>query len=163
MLEKFCDTLVEIIFSLAKRLCYAINQRTLYVDRNFFWHVMLIREKWLVAVIKEEFTNIWNISPLNAIPMYCELAQIPKAIIFRLRGKANTLSVDYVLPDYTHVKRGFVRKSNEPANKQEQVGYLLSDSVEVVCSTFESWQNSKLFDYRLYINSLSVANVIFSL
>lgn len=43
----------------------------------------------------------------------------------RQRGKSNTISVDYVLPDYTHIKRGFIRTPDQPVNKQEQVTVTL--------------------------------------
>lgn len=42
-------------------------------------------------------------------------------LFFRLRGKANPLAIDYVLPDYTNVKRGFVRKPGESSQQNEQV------------------------------------------
>jgi len=40
--------------------------------------------------------------------------------VYRLRGKDNPITVDYVLPDYTHVKRGYIRKEGAK-NSQEQV------------------------------------------
>ena len=38
-----------------------------------------------------------------------------------MKGKSNTLAVDYVLPDYTNVKRGYVRQSGEKGQQGEQV------------------------------------------
>ena len=43
---------------------------------------------------------------------------------FRLKGKLNTVARDYVLPDYTQVKRGYVRPQEETtgrAHGDEQV------------------------------------------
>ncbi|XP_067950746.1 actin-related protein 6-like [Watersipora subatra] len=51
--------------------------------------------------------------------------------ISRLRGEANTLAVDYVLPDYTHIKRGYVKKPNESGSKQEQVIRMNSERITV--------------------------------
>ena len=38
-----------------------------------------------------------------------------------MKGKSNSLAVDYVLPDYTNVKRGYVRQSGEKSQQGEQV------------------------------------------
>ena len=38
-----------------------------------------------------------------------------------MKGKSNSLAVDYVLPDYTNVKRGYVRQSGEKGQQGEQV------------------------------------------
>jgi actin-related protein 6 len=35
----------------------------------------------------------------------------------RKKGKDNTIARDYVLPDYTHIKRGFVRSLEETTGK----------------------------------------------
>ena len=35
----------------------------------------------------------------------------------RLRGKENTVIRDYVLPDYTHIKRGHIRSEEEIGTK----------------------------------------------
>jgi len=41
----------------------------------------------------------------------------------RKKGSENAIARDYVLPDYTHIKRGYVRTAgdNKPASGTEQV------------------------------------------
>lgn len=39
------------------------------------------------------------------------------SICCRKRGKENTIARDYVLPDYTHIKRGFVRPMEETTGR----------------------------------------------
>lgn len=49
------------------------------------------------------------------------------ALFDRKKGKQNTVVRDYVLPDYTHIKRGFVRPEEETSGKpqgNEQVSGL---------------------------------------
>ena len=44
-----------------------------------------------------------------------------------MRGKENSIVRDYVLPDYTHIKRGYVREETESQSKnqgQEQVNVV---------------------------------------
>lgn len=47
--------------------------------------------------------------------------------ILRLKGPENTISRDYILPDYTHIKRGYVRSQEESskAKGDEQVVQVL--------------------------------------
>ena len=48
--------------------------------------------------------------------------------ISRKKGKENTVVRDYVLPDYTHIKRGYVRTLEETTGKakdNEQVHIYL--------------------------------------
>ena len=47
--------------------------------------------------------------------------------VIRKKGKENTVAQDYVLPDYTHIKRGYVRPTDQPDSKSkgaEQVAYI---------------------------------------
>ena len=37
----------------------------------------------------------------------------------RKRGKENTIARDYVLPDYTHIKRGYVRPIEETTGRSK--------------------------------------------
>ena len=43
----------------------------------------------------------------------------------RLRGKDNTIAKDYVLPDYTHIKRGYVRSILEEPEKSGSAQVLI--------------------------------------
>lgn len=38
-------------------------------------------------------------------------------LLLRKKGKENTIARDYVLPDYTHIKRGYVRPPEETTGK----------------------------------------------
>lgn len=53
----------------------------------------------------------------------------------RTRGAANTIAKEYVLPDYTHIKRGHVRQSGESAAKsgseQVRLSINISGSVSI--------------------------------
>jgi hypothetical protein len=53
---------------------------------------------------------------------------------FRSKGRLNSIARDYVLPDYTHIKRGFVRSIHESSGKakgSEQVRVAsLTKSIE---------------------------------
>jgi hypothetical protein len=50
-------------------------------------------------------------------------------IISRKKGVQNKIVRDYVLPDYTHIKRGYVRSpecaAQQPASGNEQVNPVL--------------------------------------
>jgi len=49
-------------------------------------------------------------------------------LCYRKKGAENTVMRDYVLPDYTHIKRGYVRPQEETTGKakgNEQVQALL--------------------------------------
>ena len=38
-------------------------------------------------------------------------------LYFRKKGKDNSVARDYILPDYTHIKRGYVRPAEETTGK----------------------------------------------
>lgn len=64
-------------------------------------------------------TNVGN--DMSEI-IYCDF------YIFRKKGKENTIMRDYVLPDYTHIKRGYIRPPEETtgvAKDAEQVCLIL--------------------------------------
>ena len=47
-------------------------------------------------------------------------------LLFSKKGKENTVIQEYVLPDYTHIKRGYVKLPGQAASKSkgtEQVLY----------------------------------------
>lgn len=49
---------------------------------------------------------------------------------YRKKGGENTVNRDYVLPDYTHIKRGYVRPQEETtgrAHGNEQVAYVIEN------------------------------------
>ena len=54
---------------------------------------------------------------MNAVPLYgvCD--------VYRKKGASNAIVRDYVLPDYTHIKRGHVRMPGEAGTGNEQVFY----------------------------------------
>ena len=37
-------------------------------------------------------------------------------VCYRKKGKENTIVRDYVLPDYTHIKRGFINSMDDEDN-----------------------------------------------
>lgn len=37
------------------------------------------------------------------------------------RGKENNISVDYVLPDFTSIRRGYIRSQNDPNNGEQVI------------------------------------------
>jgi len=45
--------------------------------------------------------------------------------VYRKKGANNTIVRDYVLPDYTHIKRGHVRMPGEASSGTEQVANSL--------------------------------------
>ncbi|XP_060072850.1 actin-related protein 6-like isoform X1 [Ylistrum balloti] len=50
--------------------------------------------------------------------------------IARLKGPANTIARDYVLPDYTHIKRGYVRPQEESTGKAKDGEQIIRMSNE---------------------------------
>lgn len=48
-------------------------------------------------------------------------------LFYRKKGLENTVMRDYILPDYTHIKRGYVRPQEETTGRaqgNEQVSFI---------------------------------------
>lgn len=86
----------------------------------------------------------------------------------RKRGKENTIARDYVLPDYTHIKRGYVRPLEETTGKAkdgEQVGgrgqIIFYSKRKLFYSVFSDVDNSCILDLDNSVFS-DVDNSLFS-
>jgi len=64
--------------------------------------------------------------------------------MYRKRGVSNSIVRDYVLPDYTHIKRGHVRVSGETSTGNEQVANYYTPLFTKIGRTFEIQKCEKL-------------------
>ncbi|ESO89188.1 hypothetical protein LOTGIDRAFT_229086 [Lottia gigantea] len=68
--------------------------------------LMVMDETYVVNQVKEDVS-------------YVSLDFNEDMNIARKRGKENTIARDYVLPDYTHIKRGYVRPTDQTTGKAQ--------------------------------------------
>ena len=92
----------------------------------------------------------------------------------RLKGKLNTVARDYVLPDYTSVKRGYMRPLEETTGRakgDEQVRNLhwaqltISGLIRKKCgrcnkTAFKHWRRSPLCSWVLVVDKPIVSSVL---
>ncbi|XP_046549128.1 LOW QUALITY PROTEIN: actin-related protein 6-like [Haliotis rubra] len=74
--------------------------------------LMVMDETYVINQVKEDVCYV-------ATDFYADMN------VARKRGKENTIARDYVLPDYTHIKRGYVRPQEDTTGKAKDNEQLI--------------------------------------